>query len=70
MSANVLVMSDLNSRPDFPALRKPDETCDPVARQRLSAGLARFAALFKSGKPTVPYVELLLLLGLLALVFD
>jgi hypothetical protein len=69
MSASVLVMCDVNGRPDFPALRQPDETPRFAARQSISAKMAWFKVLFQNGKPTVPYVELLLLLGLLALVF-
>ena len=69
MSAGVLMMCNVNGRPDFPALRQPDETgCFP-ARQRFGAKLARFATLFKRGTPTVPYVELVVLFGFMALVF-
>jgi hypothetical protein len=69
MSANVVMMCDVNSRPNFPALRQPDETSGLAAWQSISAKVTWCAVLFKQMTPTVPYVELLLLLGFLALVF-
>jgi hypothetical protein len=69
MGASVLVMCDLNGRPDFPALRQPDETRCFAARQSISARLARLTVPFQNGTPTVPYAELTILFGMLVLVF-
>jgi hypothetical protein len=69
MSASVLVMSDLKDRADFPALRQPDETRPFAARQSIGAKLARLTILFANGKSTVPFVELMLLLGFFVLIF-
>ncbi len=64
-----MVMCELNCRPEFPALRQPDEMRGFTARENLSARLDLFSVISKNGKPTVPFAELIILLGVLALVF-
>ncbi|MES2145867.1 MAG: hypothetical protein V4516_16305 [Pseudomonadota bacterium] len=62
-------MSDPKGKPVFPTLRKADETRRVAARQSAGAMMGRFVVLLQNGKSTIPFVELAILFGFLALVF-